>query len=908
MSEKKGKPSGVNRQLGQDSKPGTPDSAIPLVVIDVEWTRHPRDPRRNEVLCYGLRLESGEESVTHFFYPKGCDRRSRLTLSAMLGKLIDRAIPDVLSGVPQQIVLVGHYARGDLSACKDFAELKKKFDSANGVFVSSRGPAALDLKLDPKTGRPLDDLPRLPDSRVMRVPGAGDVCAVSVTFRDTSLLVVEDAKRSLGSIGALVGLPKLELPDGYTKDRMDLFLNRDKPAFESYLRRDLEIPARYYRRLEGLMTKIGLSFVPPTLGAAAIAKFHQVLRELRAADGSLITADRLFAIEHHKGKAFSRSRGSYYTRTRSEMALARTMIEPLFAASYHGGRTEVYETGPSRFGELVSDIDMMSAYPTGQAALRIPNYGAAFMTEDPADFGAGALGAAEVKFSHPPGFVFPVFPVKTQHGLVFPRRGIAVVTAPEIAAAVHLGVEFRIRRGIVIPWTEDLVWPFLSFVQAMIAARDSLKKEEAGPDGRIARVDTLESQIVKTMTNSLYGKTAQAVHPRNVFDSRTGTDRPLTGSSVSNAAFAAFTTGLTRAALAEMLNRLPAHRRVLSASTDGFAATATIDEIDVSGPACRVLAASRGKIAGRQDILEYKKQALQVVMARSRAAFTAVVADGSKPILAKGSIKVPQDKGDPNSYLLEVYLGRDINTRIPRQDLTPFRELWMGNADLVRVDRDPRINFEPDHKRRLTDPRMVVIAGGPHVGREPLATSSEPHETAEAMVEVRTLFEGWRHSTGRCLKDLADMADWVDYRDSTLAARAAGRRPHRTAGGSADDLKRQFLRALTRGELGVCLGGRSYGDVAAWLSAAGYLTSASALKNAARATSALVESSVAATDKTTGLLLVILDEFPAFQFGRVIVRGHVEKLMSDPRVKRLLQPAPAAEKIAPSPPIAAVLP
>ena len=891
---------GVDRRLGQGTASRTPiaDDDPPIVAIDVEWTRHPTNPKRNRVLVYGLRLEWRGNATTCFFYPEGDDLRFRLKLSVMLSKLFDRSIPEVIPRVPDSIILVGHYARGDLAACKDFAVLKRQFDSVKGVFVTSRGAAAIEVRVDPKTGVPLDDLPRMPNHREMKISdGSGDSHFVSVTFRHTSLLVPEGGMGSLEAIGELVGLPKVELPAGYDKARMDIFVRDDRQGAERYLRRDLEIPTRYYQRIKGLMAGIGLTHVPPTLGAAAIAKFRMVLREQVGVDGNPITHERLFGIEHQKGKAYSRARGAYYTRLVTTTTVARRMFEALMADSYHGGRTEVSDTGRSEPGQEIHDIDAMSAYPTALAAQRVPDYDAAFTSTDPADFTAGALGAAEVEFATPAHIRFPVFPVPTQHGLVFPRRGVSVVTAPEIATALHLGVEVRILRGVVIPWTKDEVRPFLVFVKAMIAARQRLKKKEKAADGSVTFADTLESLVVKTMTNSLYGKTAQAVHPRAVFDSRTGTDRPLSPSAVNSAAIAAGTTGLVRAGMAEMINSVPLHR-IISVSTDGFMTTATIDEIDVSGPACRILSDSRQRIAGDPALLEYKKHALQVVTARTRAVFTAVLAPGSKPILAKGSIKVPRGESDPNAYLLGVYLDRSRDTRIPRQDLISFRDQWAGNTDLVSVLREPRINLEPDHKRELVEPRMVRIAGGPHAGREHLATSSVPHETAAAMVEQRTLFEGWRHSTGRCLKDMDDWRDWCDYRDSTLAARQSGRRPHRTAGGSADDLKRQFLRALVHGEWGVGVGSRSYRDVAEWLSGAGYPTSLAAVKNASRPSAGLVEFSVAATDKTIALLAVILETYPDFEFERAFVQGHVEKIRSHPRIaartRRARYPSDAA--------------
>ena len=108
--------------------------------------------------------------------------------------------------------------------------------------------------------------------------------------------------------------------------------------------------------------------------------------------------------------------------------------------------------------------------------------------------------------------------------------------------------------------------------------------------------------------------------------------------------------------------------------------------------------------------------------------------------------------------------------------------------------------------------------------------------------------------------------------------------------GSADDLKRQFLRALVRGEWGIDPDGCRYREVAEWLSGAGFPTSETAVKNARRGSvpssstppkrgaTELVPHSVAATEKTLPLLHVIMLRYPTFQYWTAFVAGHVERV------------------------------
>jgi hypothetical protein len=879
------RPNGVEAHPDTDETEAAQEADV-VVTLDVEWVRSTSRSARNQVLAYGLRLDCGGRHVQKIVYPGGPERRRRLTLKRLLGSLFSKAIPTVLTEVPDRVTLLMHYGRGDLAACRDFANLKKQVDALGGCFASSKGAAKLAAAFDDHDE---DDGSGglIPKSRRMVVADPiGGVKTIDLVIRDTSLLVAEEGKRSLDAIGQLVGVPKVALPAGYDKARMDVLLENDRSAFERYLTADLAIPPLYYGRLRKLLRELGLRNVPPTLGACSVGLFRSMLPTQLDATGAPLTMDALFGVETVQRLVYAPGTGRYRRFSTRGVTLERAMFDTFMGAAYHGGRTETFETGPSRPNETLYDIDLKSAYPSAMVSIGLPDYAKAFMTDDPTMFTADTLGVAKIKFRCPTDMRFPVFGVRTGHGLVFPIRGEAVVTAPEIASALHLGVDIEVLRGVIVPWADHGVRPYLKFMAELIVVRERLKQVVIGSDGIERKTDTLESLVVKTIANSLYGKTAQAVRPRNVFDARSGVDKPLPPSPVSCPAFAAYTTGLVRAAIVEMLNGVPAGRRVISVSTDGFLTNAPVEEIDVGGPACQIMAANRRMLTGDPSLLEVKKQVLQVVTARNRAAFTAVGVGGSKKVTAKGSIKLPPGVTDADAFLLGLYLERDGKTAVSREDLIPLRRQWADDGDLVGVARQPKVNLEPDFKRLPIDARMEEIVGGPFAGRKHVAAGSRPHETAADMLEARTLFQGWRAGSGRCLKDMCDWADWQDYFAEVLAARSGGRRHRRSVGGSADTLKRQFLRALVRGEWGVGLSATRYQEVADWLTAAGYKTSLTAVKNAKRGSGGddirsaapLTPHSVAATDATVGLLLVILARYPSFDYRRAFVAGHIDKV------------------------------
>ncbi len=857
----------VDGAMGNPNDTGmVPESAPVFIGLDTEWCQHPRRKFENVVLAYGLAVVCGDKSHTVVIQPKGPKRQHRLSLGHLIGHALQGAIAKgVLSATPERVVVAVHFGRGDLAACRDFKLLKPQLAAVKGTLASSGRDVLLALETEAQTGVPFEQLPRVPhgERQVIALDRNRNATPLRVQFLDTHNLAPEGA--SLEALGALLGYPKIKLPEGYHADRMDRFQAEQPALFDAYLRRDAEITARYARRFAMFCTeRLGLTRVPGTLGGAAVMLFRRMLKQ-GGVDESV-----LFGTLSVKRTRYSKATGRMLTVRERVPAFANRLINEAAGDAYHGGRTETYVTGPVHAGDLLRDIDLRSAYPSAMAAIGVPDYGSVRIVREGDEgaleaFRVDVLGVAEVEFETPPQVRFPVFGVRTRHGLIFPRRGTTVATAPEIASAVSLGVSVTIKLGVIIEW-DRATRPYEVFVVQMTQLREELKE-----DGR----DTLESKTVKVITNSLYGKTAQGVHKSTAFDVRTGSSKQLKTSAVTCAPFAAYTTGLVRAAIAEMLNSIPAHRQVVSVSTDGFLTDAELDEIGVDGPSARVLGEARGRLAqltgsarrdARAELLEIKKTAEEVIAFRNRGIATTGLPEGEQPILAKASVKVPREQ-NANDYMLGLYLGRTHDTRVQRRDLISLRDQMTRGADLVGIDRNSlRVSLEPDMKRRLRDGHMAEIKCGSHAGQSHLATASDAHDTVEEALAERQVFEAWRHQHQGVLKTAEDWASWCEFKAATLARKRSGARVKVTKGGGEDVLKRQMLRALARGMWGLELGPMSHQEVAAWLSTAGFETSINEVKNGARKGNEPVAGVVGASPGVVPLLRAIVAGFPSVEW------------------------------------------
>lgn len=98
----------------------------------------------------------------------------------------------------------------------------------------------------------------------------------------------------------------------------------------------------------------------------------------------------------------------------------------------------------------LQDAKLCVRYPTAMSFMRLPDWTNLTETKDPADYHFTDYGYARLDFEFPDSVRFPTLPVRTNHGLVFPRKGRSNCAAPEIALAVQLGAKVVFPR--VLPF------------------------------------------------------------------------------------------------------------------------------------------------------------------------------------------------------------------------------------------------------------------------------------------------------------------------------------------------------------------------------------------------------------------------------------------------------------------------
>ena len=284
---------------------------------------------------------------------------------------------------------------------------------------------------------------------------------------------------------------------------------------------------------------------------------------------------------------------------------------------------------------------------------------------------------------------------------------------------------------------------------------------------------------------------------RRTFDTKWGETDTLGPSAITQPMYAAYCTGLVRAALSEAVARLPDSAWVASATTDGFLFAGSEIDLDVSGPVAQAFAQARARITpDKPNVWELKHLLPRAIIVKTRGAYT-VAPPGwtGKAICAQAGYRLPQSETrglDPlqrSALWLDLYRKRGFETEMPNPSLTSLRDQHNKGLDLqMDEDKKTRWNADFDFKRRLVNIRNVEGL---------IAADSVPWRTVEEFEDTRDAFDEWRTSKRRVLKTAEDYEDFMDWAAGRALRSAVGMRSHN----SLSPLARGAMLAAIHGAL-----------------------------------------------------------------------------------------------------------
>jgi len=529
------------------------DSASRIMVVGFDTEYQQVTESENEVLSYqyAAAVLSDDRSVPLVWEdivipPKGKLHSIADLLSVVASGAVEKNTAVVL---PTKIYLVGHFTREDVLAFSEFKDEttieRLRLDVVRNTFLNMREVIPIDIET-------VDGKRRL-----------------SVAIRDTMLLAA--GGKSLASVGELVGIPKVVLDadpkeERRIKENMRRFRDRHWKRFREYAMTDARICREYTIRIirqnQGLTDEFKLPITLSALGVTLLERFW-------AEQGQDVAV--MSGREIKKLRSWDNAKGRYTTRRESVLIENLHDYENLLSECYHGGRNEQFQFGPLSHGQWV-DYDLTSAYLTAMAMIGRADWSSIREIKDTKEllsYKPIDLAFARIEFEFGGAVKFPCLPVRTENGLVFPLKGTTCVPIAEIKLAQAMGAKVEMKRGLVIQADRsEATRPFLEFGRYCLEER---KKAEKG---------SLENAFWKEIANSTYGKTAQGIKEKRVYDIRERKSRRLPPSRITNPAYAAFISGFCRATISEILDRLEPDTSVCSVTTDGFLSQSLPEDID----------------------------------------------------------------------------------------------------------------------------------------------------------------------------------------------------------------------------------------------------------------------------------------------------------------------------------------
>ncbi len=677
----------------------------------------------------------------------------RLSISEfVLFALASGARQHGIKKMPREIYLVGHFARADVPAFSDFKLINDRLDAIRGTFTTAFNPL-----------------------KIAFTTGDGEDINIRVHLRDTMLLTPQSS-RSLKELGKLVKVEKVEL-DADKKKAHDMITNMDRvrsenwELFKRYAMTDAIICAKYLQRVIDIYQtatktiKTGSAKVPLTLSSIGV----ELLQNFWLAEK--FNKLEVVGKQIHLSKTFNKAKNTSVYRNVEVNNETLHLYVDLITECYHGGRNEQFWFGPG-FEDDWNDFDLAGAYPTSMSLIREADWDDARRPESVDEFKPQTLGFAWVEFEFPESVRYPTMPIAHDGNVVFPRSGRSYCAAPEIYLAKQLGAKLKILNGVIIPQTDKRI--FTGFIKDCIQKRYAADKK------------SLEGLFWKEVSNSTYGKLAQGLKERRLYNIRERGTKALPPSKITNAAFAAFTTSFTRAVLGDLMNAVPKDKMVFSCTTDGFITNASYMHLlryARKSEFGRLYAAERIELLGNinEPWLESKHGIRRPLGWRTRGQATLV--DGpigsqddpekmDKPLLAKAGIYTPMEFEDPedmNEEIVRKFFTRTPTSTIEVFGLAGLRDIVEHDTDLVETFLEKRLNMEYDMKRRPS--ALTTSAKYNHI-----AFDTAPWESTEQYMVVRHLWQEYNKKTIQCLRTKAEYQAWARFLTTkTMAAGSAVR-------------------------------------------------------------------------------------------------------------------------------------
>ncbi|MDD3485884.1 MAG: hypothetical protein PHI26_04515 [Atopobiaceae bacterium] len=612
---------------------------------------------------------------------------------------------------------------------------------------------------------------------------------LDVEVRDT-MCYAPTGMKSLDDLGRAVGVPKLELPNGYTKDAMDKFLLGDPTSFLDYASQDCVTTMCYAATLYGWNVHL-----PVTTSSSDVHVARDLIcDELGIGQGRsrFSEFDRKFrgVCRKNLGKVKNPRTGRLVNNYVDDYPVSDDagLLQEYARNAFHGGYNGCSK--PGWINTPTCDLDLENAYPSLMSLVCDIDWDDPHCVEH--EFTDRDLSLKDFRtpfdpmfcyvdaFEFPRSVPYPCIPLNIDGNLVFPRtlgeRDGVYCTGIEIWLALKLGARIHVHRGFVGKCRHDSsghpTHLLLGAVRQLVRDRRLLKT--AIKHGQL-ELEVFQL-LVKTMVNSLFGKTAQNVVEKLKWDAFKQEMDDLGCSAITSPTHAAMITASVRCVLCAAMNEVTiAGGEVYSCTTDGM--IASIGEDDANSLSLYGLAdylkAARVELVGDPKVWAVKPVQDDFLNITTRGN----VAPNEGGVLAHNSFVtgLPKDSPEDRLSFLDQVLTRTGRIHCMTTEWARFKDMsrptlredfYVGD-----LERDMRMDF--DMKRRPVEGSLVterpVVDGRAY---EVATVGTVPYDTPEEFEAYRRVARSMRSG---CLRTEDDWRGFLVKVRSSLSGAPAER-------------------------------------------------------------------------------------------------------------------------------------
>lgn len=610
---------------------------------------------------------------------------------------------------------------------------------------------------------------------------------IRVDVRD-SMNFAPEKTRSLDILGEAVGVPKIKLPAGYSKDNMLDFWRNCPVEFLEYAITDCIVTICYSSVLWGYNTAM-----PVTISSGAVRACVPILKEYFGCtdkDGMDDYNAKFRGLEiRNKGLVKKWKNGKSKISQYNELVPVDDAADTLIRYAknaYKGGYNACLKVG--WFEGMTYDYDLKNAYATSMAASFDPDWlnnegciyrplatGSKLRLTDfttPYDMLFGSF-----KFVFPDSVKYPCIPVTVGDSLIYPRKYLGTresdgvyAAGPELYLALKLGATITIVNAVKgIPRVNtdgSMSHAFRSVAKKFVRDRDIAK--------RVFGEKSLADTLLKLAFNCIYGKAAQGILEKNSWNAFTEQMEQVGGSDITSPVHASVVTSGVRACLLAAINQLTdMGYRVYSATTDGLISDAPFDvvqRLDLHGFAS-VFMRTRMDLTGDPSMWQMKHAQTSLLNFTTRG--NVGLNDNNHPVVVDGTPYVGVnahnnyktgeivDSAADRLALVKTVLSRTGRCLCSDRRFTTFREVArrVDRKDFYVDEVESHISMDFDLKRKPVQSSfetMYPVVDG--VRYEIANFSTIPYETIEEYMRYKNI--GINQARNGCL---CTRRDWERF-------------------------------------------------------------------------------------------------------------------------------------------------